>query len=307
MFIRVKNAGKYRYLQLVENRLEGSRKVQRVLCTLGRLEELEATGSIDVLLRSLGRFSRRPSSDERRDLAIGTERAGSTLQPDQDRTTDAFRKSPTFSDLDGQQIVELAKLGVARKLKPGDFLFFEGEPVKSSHLIVSGILKLVKHSVSGVDFITGIYGQGEVVGNTLQFAGQVHPSSAQAAIDTEVLSISTGNLISFLQQYPALKPKVLGKMLAVIGQRYQAAIVRLRELAGERVEHRLARVLLALYLGLGSSIPLTRREIAEMSGTTTETAARFMSRLTRSGIVQSLRGKVIVIDRDRLRQLAERS
>jgi hypothetical protein len=57
MFVRVKPSGPYRYLQIVENRREGRRTVQRVLATLGRVDQLAATGAVDVLLRSLGRFA----------------------------------------------------------------------------------------------------------------------------------------------------------------------------------------------------------------------------------------------------------
>jgi Transposase DDE domain len=57
MFIRVKPSGPYRYLQIVENHREGRRTVQRVLATLGRVDQLAATGAVDVLLRSLGRFA----------------------------------------------------------------------------------------------------------------------------------------------------------------------------------------------------------------------------------------------------------
>jgi len=56
MFVRVKPAGPYRYLQVVENHREGKRTVQRVLCTLGRLDQLSASGATDTLLRSLARF-----------------------------------------------------------------------------------------------------------------------------------------------------------------------------------------------------------------------------------------------------------
>ena len=56
MFIRVKGTDPYRYLQVVENHREGKRTVQRVLCTLGRLDYLTATGTTDSLLRSLARF-----------------------------------------------------------------------------------------------------------------------------------------------------------------------------------------------------------------------------------------------------------
>lgn len=58
MFVRVKGSGPYRYLQVVENHRQGGRTVQRVLCTLGRLDQLVASGATDALLRSLGRFGR---------------------------------------------------------------------------------------------------------------------------------------------------------------------------------------------------------------------------------------------------------
>ena len=57
MFLRVKGKGTYRYLQLVENHREGQKVVQRVLCTLGRVEELMVSGTTDALMRSLARFS----------------------------------------------------------------------------------------------------------------------------------------------------------------------------------------------------------------------------------------------------------
>jgi hypothetical protein len=57
VFLRVKGKEPYRYLQLVENRREGKRTVQRVLCTLGRVDELTANGATDALARSLARFT----------------------------------------------------------------------------------------------------------------------------------------------------------------------------------------------------------------------------------------------------------
>jgi hypothetical protein len=57
MFFRIKPSGERRYLQIVENTRDGRRTVQRVLATLGRIDELEADGKLDTLLRSGARFS----------------------------------------------------------------------------------------------------------------------------------------------------------------------------------------------------------------------------------------------------------
>lgn len=59
MFIRAKNSGKYRYLQLVESRREKGQVRQRVIATLGRLDKMQASGEVDSLLKSLGRFAER--------------------------------------------------------------------------------------------------------------------------------------------------------------------------------------------------------------------------------------------------------
>jgi hypothetical protein len=57
MFIRVKPSGPSRYLPLVENRRAGRHTIPRVLAPLGRVDQLAATGAVEVLLRSLGRFA----------------------------------------------------------------------------------------------------------------------------------------------------------------------------------------------------------------------------------------------------------
>jgi hypothetical protein len=71
MFFRIKPSGQYRYLQLVENHRDGYRTIQRVLCTLGRLDKLTADGSTDALLRSLARFGRTVRLMEAGDLEKG--------------------------------------------------------------------------------------------------------------------------------------------------------------------------------------------------------------------------------------------
>jgi len=59
MFVRVKKIGAYEYLYLVENAREGGRHVQRVIKALGRRDEVEAAGTLDALVASAARHSRR--------------------------------------------------------------------------------------------------------------------------------------------------------------------------------------------------------------------------------------------------------
>jgi hypothetical protein len=83
MFVRVKHAGKYDHLQLVENHREGKQTRQRIIATLGRLDRLHAKGQVDVLLRSLGRFAERIQIQEAHKNgeleALSTRRIGPAL------------------------------------------------------------------------------------------------------------------------------------------------------------------------------------------------------------------------------------
>jgi CRP-like cAMP-binding protein len=90
-----------------------------------------------------------------------------------------------------------------------------------------------------------------------------------------------------------------------LGGRLRDAQTRLLDLAGEKVEQRLASALLRLSSKLGPTLPFTRQEIADMTGTTTETTIRVMSRLKERGIIRSTRGKVIILDKEKLRLLSE--
>jgi len=71
------------------------------------------------------------------------------------------------------------------------------------------------------------------------------------------------------------------------------------------VEQRLARTLLMLSAKLGSTLPFTRQEIADMAGTTTETAIRITSQLKERGIIGSVRGKIIILNETKLKLLSE--
>ena len=95
------------------------------------------------------------------------------------------------------------------------------------------------------------------------------------------------------------------RIISVLGERLRDTQGRLRDLAGERVEQRLAGTLLMLSSKLGTTLPFTRQEIADMAGTTTETAIRVMSRMKERGIIRSIRGKTIIIDGTKLRLLSE--
>ena len=212
-----------------------------------------------------------------------------------------LKHSLIFSSLNEGELAELSKLAIERSFKPDEFVFWEGDASNYFYIVVEGRIKIVKYSSSGKEFIIAFFGSGEMFGEVAVFEGKPYPASAQAVADTKVLVIKKEDFLSFL----ATRPKVALGIINVLGGRLRDAQSRLKDLAGERVEQRLATTLLMLSSKLGPTLPFTRQEIANMAGTTTETAIRVTSQLRKRGIIRSVRGKIIILDETKLRLLSE--
>ncbi len=206
-----------------------------------------------------------------------------------------------FSSLNEDELAELASLAIERRFAPGEFIFWDGDAPEWFYIVAEGRVKVIKHSSLGKEFIIAFFGSGEMFGEVAVFEHKPYPASAQAVAETKVLGIKGEDFLAFLTQ----RPQVALRIISVLGGRLRDAQSRLKDLAGERVEQRLARTLLMLSAKLGSTLPFTRQELADMAGTTTETAIRFMSRLKDRGIIRSVRGKIIILDETKLRLLSE--
>ena len=212
-----------------------------------------------------------------------------------------LRSSPIFSSLNDGELGELADLSIERSFMPNEFIFWDGDAPEWFYIIAEGKVKVLKHSSLGKEFIITFFGPGEMFGEVAVFENKPYPASAQAVVETKVVGIKRDEFLSFL----ANRPQVVLRVISVLAGRLRDAQGRLRDLAGERVEQRLAGVLLMLSSKLGTTLPFTRQEIADMTGTTTETAIRVMSHLKDRGIIHSVRGKVIILDEEKLRLLSE--
>ncbi len=212
-----------------------------------------------------------------------------------------LRDSSIFYSLNDDELSELAELSIERSFMSNEFIFWDGDAPEWFYIIAEGKVKVLKHSSLGKEFIIAFFGPGEMFGEVAVFENKPYPASAQTVAETKVVGIKRDKFLSFL----ANRPQVALKIINVLAGRLRDAQSRLRDLAGERVGQRLANVLLMLSAKLGSTLPFTRQEIADMVGTTTETAIRVMSHLKDRGIIRSVRGKVIILDEEKLRLLSE--
>jgi len=218
-----------------------------------------------------------------------------------DRKIDVLKRSLIFSSLSEEALTELAGLATERSLAPGEFVFWEGDDPEWFYIVAEGRVKVLKHSTLGREFIVAFFDVGEMFGEVAVFEDRPYPASAQAVTGTRVLGIKKDEFLSFL----AARPQVALRIISVLGGRLRDAQNRLRDIAGERVQQRIARTILMLSTKLGPTLPFTRQDIADMAGTTIETTIRVLSRLKEGGIIRSARGKITVVDKAKLKLLSE--
>ena len=214
---------------------------------------------------------------------------------------DILRQSSIFSSLTPDELAELAGLAVERSLAPREFVFWDGDAADRFYMVAEGRVRVLKASSLGKEFTIAFFGPGDMFGEVAVLENKPYPASAQAVGEARVLGIRREDFLAFLGS----RPQVALRIISILSGRLRDAQGRLRDLAGERVEQRLASVLLMLSAKLGPDLAFTRQEIADMVGTTTETAIRVISSLKARGIVSSVRGKVTIVDEKKLRLLSE--
>jgi CRP/FNR family transcriptional regulator len=213
-----------------------------------------------------------------------------------------LRKSPIFSTLNQTELVELSKIAFERHLRPNEFLIREGEDCEYFYILIEGKLRAFLYSSLGKELtLITFFRPGEVLGPTSVFRDRPSSGSIQALTETRVLRFKKEDIISFILSLPQVSLEIIKVLAARVSELNR----RLRDVVGERVEQRLFRVMLTLSHRYGTTLNITKHELAEMVGATTETVIRILSSLKKKKIIASARGKTIILDEPKLRLLSE--
>ena len=218
------------------------------------------------------------------------------------RTTPVFRR---LEPEDRRRVAEAARLESYGK---GDLIFEQDTAADAFYTIASGRVKIFKMLPTGKDVILEVFGAGDPLGALATYANRPFPASASALDDTVCVVIPRPTFFRLLEEYPSL---VRG-LLHGFTQRLVELTNRVAELSGTRIEPRFARLFLKLAADMGRPersgvfIPLvlSRQELADMTGTTIETAIRIMSRWGKQKIVRTEKEGFLVVDRSMLDSIA---
>lgn len=216
-----------------------------------------------------------------------------------------FNSIPLLAGLRKEDREAVAPLCRIRGFEKGETIFREGEPADRIHFVYLGRVKVVK-SAGERDIIIEILGPGEPVGAVAVFERRPFPASAITLEPSSIVSIPEREFFSLLER----RPEMMRHLLAGLTYRLMAVNKRLADMTGS-AEQRAARLFLTLADRVGLpkgdsvTIPLTlsRQEIADLIGTTLETAIRLMSRWQKEELVLTEKSGFVVPRISVLRQV----
>lgn len=217
-------------------------------------------------------------------------------------------KVPIFSSLNEEEVKEIRPYLVRQKFRKKEGVFSEGDPPEWFYILMAGKVKITKLSQDGREIIIELISPPDFFGGFAVMKGFPYPANAVAMEDSDILKIARPNLLKIIDRFP----NIMYEITSSLGERIREFHDTLKNIALERVESRIAALLIKLADKIGEKskdnsisidMRLTKQDIAEMVGTTVETTIRVMSRFKKSGFVTDDGRKIIIKDIEKLKSV----
>jgi CRP/FNR family transcriptional regulator len=213
-------------------------------------------------------------------------------------------KIDLFRNLSEEELKELEPYLAMASFKKKDDIFAEGDTPEWFYIVSKGQVKITKLSHEGKEIILEIISPYDIFGGVAVLRNFPYPANAIAMEDSEVVKISRKNLMRLVDRFPNLMHCIALKL----GDRMKSSHDSLKNIALERVEARIAALLLKLSNKVGVKttegvlidMRLTKQDVADMVGTTVETSIRTFSKFKKQGLVTDADGKLIIKNREGL-------
>jgi CRP-like cAMP-binding protein len=216
-----------------------------------------------------------------------------------------------FQGLAPEALIDVAGRGRIQTLTRGTILFVQGAPAERCHTLLSGRVRIAQSGPEGGQVIVRFVGPGETFGTAALFTDRRYPAEATAVTDSVEISWPEPMLLELIQRYP----QIALNLTRTIGTRLREVQERLRELATQRVDQRIAHALLRLAArgggdGQGDAViefPLTRQDLADMCGATLYTVSRVLTAWEKAGYIATHRKRLSIRKLADMRRLAGES
>src|ERR1700761_5968398 len=211
-----------------------------------------------------------------------------------------LRAVPVFSTLTPDELARVAQVAVPRRFEAGEVVFKEGDEGSTCYIVRSGRARAVREHPDGRSITLANFGPGDIFGELAMFDDERRSATIETLEDTEAIAILGGDMRRLLSEHA----EIAVKMLASLGRRLRETNERLARQSFQTVQSRVASVLLQIVAGArtegagGGGVLITspQASLAQLAGSSRESASRFLAVLERAGIITQGRGKLVVHD-----------
>ena len=215
-----------------------------------------------------------------------------------EETVRLLHRVPVFSSLADGDLGRVADVAVPRRFSAGEVVFREGDASNTCYIVKSGKARAIREHADGRLLTLAHFGPGDIFGELAMFDDERRSATVESLEETEAVAILGGDMRRLLRQHP----DIAVKLLAALGRRLRETNDRLTRQSFQTVQSRVAAILSELVFsarqeGAGERdvlITQTQAELAQLAGSSRESASRFLAVLERPGIISQGRGKLVV-------------
>jgi CRP-like cAMP-binding protein len=221
-------------------------------------------------------------------------------------SADLLSRVPVFAELGRDDLARVAQVAVPRAFAAQQVIFREGDDSDACYIVRSGHARAIRQHADGRMITLATFGPGDIFGELAMFDDERRSATLEALDDLATLAIPGSAMRSLLGRHP----EIAVKLVIALGRRLRAANERLSRQSFQTVQSRVASVLDQLVeqaraegeAGTGDVlVTATQAELAQLAGSSRESASRFLAVLERAGVITQGRGRLTVHDPGALR------
>lgn len=213
---------------------------------------------------------------------------------------------PAFSTLERGDLERIAEVAVPRGFEAGECVFREGDASDTCYIVREGHLRAIRSHGDGRTITLATFGPGDIFGELAMFEDERRSATVEATEPTSVVGVLGPDMRRIMGEHSA----IAARLVIALGRRLREMNERLSRQSFQTVQSRVAVVLSELVdqeIAAGKDgsdvlVTTTQAEVAQMAGSSRESASRFLAVLERAGVISQGRGRLVVHDADALKQ-----
>ena len=228
------------------------------------------------------------------------------MTPPTEDTAELLSRIPVFSELGAEDLDRVAQVAVPRAFEAQEVIFREGDDSDTCYVVRSGHACAIRQHSDGRMLTLARFGPGDIFGELAMFDDERRSATVEAQDALATVAIPGSAMRNVLRRHP----EIAVKLVIALGRRLRAANERLTSQSFQTVQSRVAAVLDQLVEqaraegeagGRDVLVTATQAELAQLAGSSRESASRFLAVLERAGVISQGRGRLTVHDPAALR------